>query len=287
MKIVVCGSMQFASEMIMVGDWLSKKGHTVVLPENSVQHAVKPLGAKEDLEEKIKNDLIRGYYEEIKTADAVMIVNITKRGIENYIGGNTLMEIAFAHVLGKKIYLLNPVPDQSYSDEIIAMQPEVINKTQRSSFQEQIVALPQIDLKRGVDYIGANCIFYCHDGRGNILLHRRSQNCRDEQGKWDCGGGSMEHGETFEEALKREVMEEYCVEPLKIDYACSVNVLREHNGAPTHWIANLHAVLIDPYKVRIGEPEKMDEIGWFKPEDFPEDVHSMLLAHFEKIKQFI
>jgi ADP-ribose pyrophosphatase YjhB (NUDIX family) len=47
-------------------------------------------------------------------------------------------------------------------------------------------------------------------------MHCRSKNCRDEQGCWDCGGGSMEFGETFEETVKREVEEEYGVVPIEI-----------------------------------------------------------------------
>ena len=45
----------------------------------------------------------------------------------NYIGGNTLMEIAFAYVNDKKIFLLNPVPEVSYKDEILAMYTKVLN----------------------------------------------------------------------------------------------------------------------------------------------------------------
>lgn len=41
-----------------------------------------------------------------------------------------------------------------------------------------------IDSRRGVDHIGIACVFFCHDGNGKILLHRRSQFCRDEQGRW-------------------------------------------------------------------------------------------------------
>ena len=34
--------------------------------------------------------------------------------------------MGFAHVLNKKIYLLNNIPEMSYSDEIRAMQPIVL-----------------------------------------------------------------------------------------------------------------------------------------------------------------
>lgn len=38
------------------------------------------------------------------------------------------------------------------------------------------------DLQRGIDFIGITCVFYCHDGQGNFLMHKRSKNCRDEIG---------------------------------------------------------------------------------------------------------
>jgi len=59
----------------------------------------------------------------MKGADAVVVVNLEKKGIPSYIGGNTFLEMGFAHVLDKKIYLYNDIPDLSYTDEIQAMQP--------------------------------------------------------------------------------------------------------------------------------------------------------------------
>lgn len=58
--------------------------------------------------------------------DAILVVNPDKRGVKNYIGGNTLMEIEFAYVLHKKIYCMNEIPQMSYSSEILAMEPVVI-----------------------------------------------------------------------------------------------------------------------------------------------------------------
>lgn len=51
-----------------------------------------------------------------------------KNGIKNYIEGNTLMEIGFAHVLDQKIYLLNPIPYiPHYKTEIEAVKPIILN----------------------------------------------------------------------------------------------------------------------------------------------------------------
>lgn len=143
------------------------------------------------------------------------------------------------------------------------------------------------DLKRGVDYIGVNCIFMCHDGQGNFLLHKRSQNCRDEIGTWDCGAGSMEFGESFNDTINREVKEEYGVLSSKIEYVGTKNVIRDHNGQKTHWIGNLHLVQVDPEKVINGEPNKIEEIAWFKLDNMPTPLHSQLDADIAMVKKYL
>ncbi len=145
----------------------------------------------------------------------------------------------------------------------------------------------KMDLKRGVDYIGVNCAFFCHDRDNRFLMHKRSQNCRDEQGRWDNGAGAMEHGETFEETVRREVLEEYGAEPIEIEYVLTKNVLRDNNGQKTHWIKNLHWVLVDPGQVKNNDPEKIDEIGWFTFDDLPEPLHSQFHKGLETIKKHI
>lgn len=118
--------------------------------------------------------------------------------------------------------------------------------------------------------------FLCHDGAKRLLLHQRSLNCRDEHGRWDCGAGALEFGEEFEDAVRREVLEEYGVEARDVTHIATQNVLREHNGVPTHWIALVFTVRVDPRDVKIGEPEKMDAIGWFDAEHLPSPLHSVL-----------
>ena len=70
------------------------------------------------------HDYIRQHYNHILQSDAILIVNLEKKGIKNYIGGNCLMEMGMAYVNNKKIFLLNDIPaGVSYIDEIIAMEP--------------------------------------------------------------------------------------------------------------------------------------------------------------------
>ena len=142
------------------------------------------------------------------------------------------------------------------------------------------IADNKTDLKRGVDHIGISASFVVHDGNGNILLQKRGKNARDEQGRWDVGGGAIEFGESIDEAIRREIMEELCCEPLEIDFLTVYDAHREHNGVKTHWIAILHAVKVDPKQVRIGEPDKIEEIGWFTSKTLPEPRHSQFDKSF-------
>lgn len=131
MKIVICGSMTFSKRMLEIKDELEKMGHSIVLPENTEKYAEIGYSDKETGESaanKIHGDLIRDHYNKIKDGDVVIIVNEPKEGIDGYIGGNAFLEMAFGHVLDKKVYLLNSLPKKSpYIDEVIAMQPIILN----------------------------------------------------------------------------------------------------------------------------------------------------------------
>ena len=126
MKIAICGSMNFGKEMIELKTKLEQKGHKAIVPENTESYA-NGTSSVEDKWEKIELDVFKSYFEKIKEQDAILVINKDKNQIKNYVGGNSLIEIAFAHILDKKIFLLNPIPKMSYSDEIEAMKPIIIN----------------------------------------------------------------------------------------------------------------------------------------------------------------
>ena len=126
-----------------------------------------------------------------------------------------------------------------------------------------------------------SCVFVCHDSAGRLLLARRSAGARDEPGRWDCGAGALEFGETFEAAVTREVSGEYRAVPLAITQAGVRNVLRD--DPPSHWVAVVFAVLVDPAAVAIGEPHKFDRLGWFDPGDLPAPLHSQLAPTLELV----
>ena len=130
MKIAICSSMAFAKEMCEIKKQLESKSHEVILPHNTEFYAdgsLAPESRKESAENKIKHDLFRYYFKLIQDSDAILVVNLSKNNIDNYIGGNSFIEMAFAHVLDKKVFLLNPIPQIAYSDEIIGLQPIILN----------------------------------------------------------------------------------------------------------------------------------------------------------------
>jgi hypothetical protein len=129
-KIIICGSISAAEEIIEVVNKLESMGFEVEVPEGVKRMEIrdKPGDSEEKRAEiKIKYDLIRNYFEKMKNYDAVLIVNPEKKNIRGYIGGNTLIEMAFAHILNKSLYILYQIPNMQYTSEILAMNPIVLN----------------------------------------------------------------------------------------------------------------------------------------------------------------
>jgi len=130
MRIGVVGSMQFTERMIEIRDKLIELGHDAFLTNMADPFIGKNNHEKEKikLDQKMHQDAIREFWRLMQGADAILVANYDKHGIKNYIGGNTLMEIGFAHVLNQKVFLLNPIPDiPYYKSEIQAVDPVILN----------------------------------------------------------------------------------------------------------------------------------------------------------------
>jgi hypothetical protein len=130
MKIGVAGSMQFTDQMFAICAQLRSLGHEVFMSKFGPGYAGKSAKDIEELklQDKYHNDAIREFWQPMQTADALLVLNYDKHDIKNYIGGNSFLEMGFAHVLKQKIFLLNPLPDMPYyGTEIVAMRPIVIN----------------------------------------------------------------------------------------------------------------------------------------------------------------
>lgn len=130
MKIGVIGSMQHTKKMLALCHELEQFGHESFITKFAASMADKDGAEIETMKLHQKNNLdaIREFWRLMQGADAVLVANYDKHGEKNYIGGNTFMEMGFAHVLRQKIFLLNPAPDNPYyRTEIEAMRPVVLN----------------------------------------------------------------------------------------------------------------------------------------------------------------
>ena len=103
-----------------------------------------------------------------------------------------------------------------------------------------------------------------HEGR--VLLIRRGK--EPLRGRWVVPGGTVELGETLEEALVREMEEETCllVEPLEV--VCVFDrILREGERVAYHY------VIVDYLcRYRAGEARAASdalEVAWARPEELP------------------
>jgi len=137
-------------------------------------------------------------------------------------------------------------------------------------------------MNKGEDFIGVTISFFCHDGKGNFLMAKRGACARDENGRWDIGGGGLEFGENVEDRLRTEIKEEYCADILSHDFLGFRDAHRIHNGKQTHWVSLDFKVLVNPVEAKNGEPHKFDDFGWFTLGKLPTPLHSQLPAFFEK-----
>jgi 8-oxo-dGTP pyrophosphatase MutT (NUDIX family) len=139
-------------------------------------------------------------------------------------------------------------------------------------------------MQKGVDYPGVTIVFFCHDGKGNVLLSKRGQNARDERGTWDAGGGGLEMHDTVEDTLKKEIKEEYGTDVLDYEFMGYRDLHRENDGKKTHWIALDFKVLVDKDMAKNGEPHKFDDVRWFPIDNLPTPLHSQFPTFLKKYK---
>ena len=108
------------------------------------------------------------------------------------------------------------------------------------------------------------------DGAGRILLVKHvPERGGFWQGKWICPGGELELGETIEEGIKREVMEETQLEiDLLAPLAPFDRVVRDNGDV------SLHVLYIDYLaKATGGELKPGSDVGeamWIEKERIPE-----------------
>lgn len=140
MKITICGSIAFVDEMNEIKAKLEGLGHDIKLPPSEVMDENgQPIPAKQYYAMRKattetsgwiwdrKEQAIRAHFEKVAWADVILVLNHQKNMIDGYIGANTLMEMGLAFHLRKPIFLMYPIPEISYKEEILGLRPIVIS----------------------------------------------------------------------------------------------------------------------------------------------------------------
>ena len=134
--ITICSSGSHYRQVIEYRDKLLSMGFKVLIPATALimektgdydinKHKV---WFNDPKKYNVKTSKMKVHLSKIKKGDAILVTNFTKKGQKGYIGGNVLLEIFYAWILKKPIYLLNsPSPKVPLLEEVFGMNPIIIN----------------------------------------------------------------------------------------------------------------------------------------------------------------
>ncbi len=116
--------------------------------------------------------------------------------------------------------------------------------------------------------------------------HKKADSELRGEGTWTMPGGKIEFGESFEEAAKREVLEETGIEIKNAKIICVNNDKNEH----AHFVTT--GILSTEFEgeVQVREPEEITEWKWFKSENLPKNIFppsKKILENFKHKKFYI
>lgn len=125
-------------------------------------------------------------------------------------------------------------------------------------------------MKENYNQIRVGCGALIINEKKEILLLKRGKKARNSAGFWSKPGGTVELGEKITEAIKREIKEELNIELELLDFLG----YEEHflNKENQHWISLSYSAKIIGGELKNLEPEKHDEIKWFRINALPENL---------------
>lgn len=130
--ITICASASHYKKVIEIEGKLKKLGFKVIIPKTAnimkknsdfdVTHYKTWYQDAKDYHKKTK--LMVNHFNKVLLADAILITNFEKNGLEGYIGGNALMEMTVAFTNNIKIFVLNPIDESlGIKEEVYGLKP--------------------------------------------------------------------------------------------------------------------------------------------------------------------
>lgn len=117
-------------------------------------------------------------------------------------------------------------------------------------------------MKKGIDFIGVGAGAIIFNDEGKVFLAKRGPKARNETGKWEFPGGSVEFGETCEKAIAREIKEEFniCIKVIELLDVVNHILPEEHQ----HWVSPSFIAKLVGGLPTIMEPYKCTQFKWIK-----------------------
>lgn len=134
--ITICSSASFYEHANDVADQLEKLGFEPIAP--STARLMKERGEYDVSKYKTwfeneadihkKTEYVDRHIAEVEKADAILVVNDEKKGVQGYIGMNVMIEMAIAYYLDIPIFVLNKVKkDHPAYEEVLGLNCTVLN----------------------------------------------------------------------------------------------------------------------------------------------------------------
>ncbi len=135
--ITICSSVSFYKEALSVSEELEKLGFKVLVPTTALR--MRESGDYDADEHKVwfrkpkeytkKKEFMIEHFDFVIKGDAILVLNLKKKDIKGYIGGNVLMEMAIAFHYKKPIFIYDAISEELiFKEEIYGMLPIFIQK---------------------------------------------------------------------------------------------------------------------------------------------------------------
>jgi len=117
--------MAHQEQWLEVDSQLTKAGLTTHLPDITEDNPWDGISEKD--RPRLKQRYINRHIANIIASRVVLICNYHKNGVDNYVGGNSFLELAAGYILEKPVYLLNHIPHQENALEIAGFMPVILD----------------------------------------------------------------------------------------------------------------------------------------------------------------
>jgi mutator protein MutT len=120
--------------------------------------------------------------------------------------------------------------------------------------------------------------------KDNKVLLTRRINTGYQDGKYMVPSGHVEAGETFTQALRREIKEEVGIDLTNADFKV-VHIMNRLSGQKVPRVDVFFKIINWQGDIINAEPDLCDQVDWFEIDNLPDNTVHYLKFAFECIKQ--